>query len=67
MSTEGAPDDALLSAKVIVLPAGLMVDPPEPLRLWLQDSPAKRLILPLAREGWVWLGLSQHPTRETGA
>ena len=64
---EGAPDDALLSARVIVLPAALMVDPPEPLRLWLQDSPAKRLILPLAREGWVWLGLSQHPHARAGA
>jgi hypothetical protein len=61
---EGAPDDALLSARVVVIPAGLMADAPEPLRLWLQGSPARRLILPAAREGWTWLGLNPRPVRE---
>lgn len=61
---QGAPDDEFLSARVILLTAGLAVDPPEALRLWLRASQAKRLVLPLAREGWTWVGVGLNPIRE---
>jgi hypothetical protein len=60
----GAPDDEMLTAKLIVLPVGLAIDPPEVLRLWLSAYKGRRLILPQAREGWQWLGLVLHPVRE---
>lgn len=53
---QGAPDDELLSARVVVLTSALAVNPPEPLRLWLETSSARRLVLILPAEGWTWLG-----------
>jgi hypothetical protein len=61
----GAPDDDMLTAKLIVLPANLAIDPPEVLDLWLSAYKGRRLILPQPREGWLWLGLTQRPTHET--
>lgn len=60
----GAPDDELLSAKLVALPSGLVMDTPEVLRLWLSAYKGRRMILPQAREGWVWLGASPRPDRE---
>lgn len=60
----GAPDDDLLSAKCIVLPMGLVLDPPEVLSLWLSAYRGRRLVLPQAREGWTWLGVQNHSQRE---
>ncbi len=62
--SQGAPSDSLLSAKVIVLPAGLAVEPPELLRLWLSGSSAKRLVIPMPREDWLWLGMQQRDNKE---
>ncbi len=54
---QGAPGDDLLTARVIVLPVRLALEPPEPLRIWLAGSQARRWLLPLGREDWNWLGL----------
>jgi hypothetical protein len=61
----GAPDDELLSARLILLTAGLAIQPPEVLSLWLSAYRGRRLLLPLPREGWVWLGLPARQPRET--
>jgi hypothetical protein len=60
----GAPDDEMLTAKLVVLPANLAIEPPEVLELWLSAHSGRRLILPQAREGWIWLGLAQRPLHE---
>ncbi len=60
----GAPDDEMLTARLIVLPSNLAIDPPEVLDLWLSAYKGRRLILPQPREGWLWLGLVQRPVRE---
>ena len=60
----GAPDDEMLTAKLIVLPSNLAIEPPEVLDLWLSAYKGRRLILPQPREGWLWLGLTQRPLRE---
>lgn len=61
---QGAPNDGFLSAKVIVMPSSLAVDPPEMLRLWLSGSSAKRLVIPMPREGWIWLGMQHRAVQE---
>ncbi len=60
----GAPEDEMLSAKLIVLPSELAIDPPEVLELWLSAYKGRRLILPQEREGWTWLGLSHRAAGE---
>jgi hypothetical protein len=60
----GAPEDEMLTAKLIVLPSGLVIEPPEVLELWLSAYKGKRLILPQEREGWLWLGLANRTPRE---
>lgn len=60
----GAPSDDLLSAKVVVLPARLALEPPEPLRLWLAGSRGRRLILPLGKPDWNWIGLHEMPQED---
>jgi hypothetical protein len=60
----GAPDDEMLTAKLIVLPSNLAIDPPEVLDLWLSAYKGRRLILPQPREGWLWLGLNMRSDRE---
>jgi len=62
--SQGAPDDALLAAQVVVLPASLAVNPPEMLRLWLSGCSAKRMVIPLPREGWLWLGTQPRAAHE---
>jgi uncharacterized membrane protein len=61
---QGAPDDSFLSAKVVVMPSSLAVAPPEMLRLWLSGSSAIRLVIPMPREGWIWLGMQHRATQE---
>lgn len=52
----GAPDEAMLEAKAVVLPAVLVIEPPEPLRLWLNEFRGLRVLIPFARDDWHWLG-----------
>ena len=60
----GAPDDALLSAKLVVLPSGLVSDPPAALTNWLSAYQGQRLVLPQVIAGWNWLGLNPRPEGE---
>ncbi len=53
---DGVPMDDARTAGVVILPAGLALQPGEALRLWLEDFKGRRLVLPQAVEGWVWLG-----------
>ena len=53
---EGIPDDKLSAAKAVVLSAGLAAHPPEALRLWLNDFPGQRVVVPLPTRGVTWLG-----------
>jgi hypothetical protein len=60
----GAPDDAMLDAKAIMLPAALMVDQPEALRLWLNEFQGQRILLPFTRDDWFWLGQQKRRNEE---
>jgi hypothetical protein len=55
----GAPDEAMLGVKAVLLPIGLALTPPESLRLWLEEYHGRRILLPLPAEGWFWLGQSE--------
>lgn len=52
----GAPDEAMLEAKAIVLPAALVLTPPEPLRLWLNEYRGLRILVPFTTDNWFWIG-----------
>ncbi len=52
----GAPDETLSSAKAVILPAELLIRPPEAVRLWLQNFTGMRLVVPTPQGGWHWLG-----------
>lgn len=52
----GAPDESMLAAKAILLTAGLAMQPPESLQLWLREYRGQRVLVPAEREGWHWLG-----------
>lgn len=60
---QGAPDETLLAAKVILLPIGLALDPPESLRRWLEEYHGRRLLIPLEKEGYLLLGQSKKPSQ----
>jgi hypothetical protein len=55
----GAPDESMLAAKAVLLPVGLAMQPPESLRLWLNEYHGQRVLIPLEREGWHWLGQNE--------
>jgi hypothetical protein len=44
------------SARAVVLPADLALNPPEALRLWLNAYEGQRVVVPLAVPGWWWAG-----------
>jgi hypothetical protein len=53
----GAPEDDMLTAKLIVLPSGLAIEPPEVLELWLSAYKGKRRSCrrnAKAGSGWGW-------------
>jgi len=58
--SKGAPDESLSTAKAVILPAELMANPTEALRLWLQGYGGRRLVLPTPTGGWHWIAGSGH-------
>lgn len=50
----GVPSDEYLQARLLVLPAALVLEPPPALRLWLEGYRGKRLLLPTLPNGWAW-------------
>lgn len=55
----GAPDESMLRAKAILLPASVAIRPPDSLRLWLEEYRGRRIVVPLPFEDWFWLGHSE--------
>lgn len=53
----GAPDETLSTARAVILPADLLIRPPEAVRLWLQNFAGVRLVVPTPQSGWHWLAL----------
>jgi len=46
-----------VAPKAVILPAGLALDPPDPLWKWLAGYAGNRLIVPVATPpGWLWTG-----------
>jgi uncharacterized membrane protein YidH (DUF202 family) len=52
---DGVPDETLSDAKAVILPANIATNPGEAIRLWLQNFPGIRFVLPTALPGWVWV------------
>lgn len=52
---QGLPEGAGL-AQAVVLPSTLALNPPEALRLWLNDYVGHKIIVPVAHKGWYWPG-----------
>ena len=54
--------DGAESARVVVVPADLALNPPEALRLWLNAYEGQRVVVPSALAGWWWVGgVVSHP------
>jgi hypothetical protein len=54
-ASQGAPDETLSAARVVLLPTELMTRPSEALRVWLQGFNGTRILLPTQTRGWFWL------------
>jgi len=52
---QGIPEEAGL-AQAVILPSSLALNPPEALRLWLNDYTGHKIIVPVALKGWYWPG-----------
>ncbi len=52
---QGIPEDADM-AQAVVLPSTLALNPPEALRLWLNDYAGHKVIVPVTLKGWYWPG-----------
>lgn len=50
-------DDSLINASVVVLSSSLAANPPEAVRLWLDEFGGMRVVVPVASENWVWVGI----------
>lgn len=58
---QGAPDETLSDAKVVILPASIATSPGEAIRLWLQEFSGTRFMVPTPVQGWVWVcGYDSH-------
>jgi hypothetical protein len=51
----GVPDEGLSDARAVILPANIAANPGEAIRLWLQNFPGVRFVIPTAVQGWVWV------------
>jgi preprotein translocase subunit YajC len=51
-------DETLQNAGAAVLPASLATDPPEAVRLWLNEFSGIRLFVPTEAERWRWVGFT---------
>jgi hypothetical protein len=54
VAATGIPDETLSAARAVVLPADLVVAPPEAIRLWLRNFEGMRLVIPSPVVGWWW-------------
>jgi hypothetical protein len=51
-------DETLKSAGAAILPGNLAIDPPEAVRLWLDEFSGIRLFVPTEADRWNWVGFS---------
>jgi hypothetical protein len=61
---QGAPDETMLGAKAVLIPVGVVLTPSESLKLWLGEYHGHRLLIPLEKEGYLWLGLGNKAPQE---
>jgi hypothetical protein len=61
---QGAPDEAMLGAKAVLMPMGLALEPPESLRLWLAEYQGQRLLIPIQKQNYIWLGQAEKSPQE---
>ncbi|MBE0409499.1 MAG: hypothetical protein IBX69_07190, partial [Anaerolineales bacterium] len=52
--SQGTPDEILSAAKAVILPAELVANPPEGLRVWLKTFSGEHVVLPTPADGWHW-------------
>jgi hypothetical protein len=52
---QGVPDETLSDARAVILPASIAAYPGEAIRLWLQNFPGFRFVVPTPVQGWVWV------------
>lgn len=57
-------DASLKDASAVVLPSDLAANPPEAVRLWLDEFGGLRVVVPVAAENWVWVGVESSSLRE---
>jgi hypothetical protein len=50
-------DQSLAGAGAVILPASLAANPPEAIRIWLQEFGGTRIVVPAPAENWVWIGV----------
>ncbi len=62
--SQGIPGEDKANASVIVMTAGLATQPPEALRLWLENYTGEHLIVPTPQEGWLWVGSTPRSQRD---
>ena len=56
---QGVPP-AAADVRAIVLSSALALDPPEALRLWLQEFTGQKIIVPVENPSWFWPGVVPH-------
>jgi hypothetical protein len=59
-------DDSLAGAGAVILPASLAANPPEAIRIWLQEFGGSRLVVPAPAENWVWIGVEDEKLEAFG-
>jgi hypothetical protein len=59
--SQGAPDETLSAARLVILPTELLARPTEALRLWLQAFSGQRLVVPTPVQDWHWILGSGRP------
>jgi len=64
--TEPIPAEARGTVRAVILPTNLALDPPEALRLWLNDFSGSKLVVPYPAPSWFWIGQpAQIPANQT--
>ena len=53
--SQGAPDETLSAARVVILPSELASRPSEAIRLWLQGFTGVRLVVSTPTKDWYWI------------
>jgi hypothetical protein len=61
---QGAPDETMLGAKAVLLPVGVVLAPSQSMKLWLDEYHGHKLLVPLEKEGYLWLGQGNKTPQE---